>query len=153
MTEKNSVLSFFNNEVENIRNASGLKSIIEIKNFIRGNSDSLAEEDLGGVSELFSGHMAIWKEGEVVLTHNPARRGAGKIYTPFDVTNYMCNIVAHSLISGCDSPNELFKKKILDPAVGSGAFCSQLIRVLWNIASKNGNWMMQWNSNPKFVIM
>ena len=86
---KKIVLSFFNNEVENIRNASGLKSIIEIKNFIREISDSLAEEDLGGVSELFSGHMAIWKEGEVVLTHNPARRGAGKIYTPFDVTNYM----------------------------------------------------------------
>jgi len=136
LTGRDCVLSFFNGEVENVGRVRNSKSIIKIKDFISRRSDCLAEEDLGGVSELFSGHMAIWKDGEVILTHNPARRGAGKIYTPYDVTDYMCDLVARSMISDCKDPSELFQKKILDPALGSGAFCSQLIRILWKISSK-----------------
>jgi hypothetical protein len=136
LTENGCILSFFNGEVENIGNARSSKSIIEVKDFIKQKSDFLSEEDLGGVSELFSGHMAIWKDGEVILAHNPARRGAGKIYTPFDVTNYMCNLVADNLISDCKKPAELLQKRVLDPAIGSGAFCSQLIRVLWKLSSE-----------------
>ena len=47
----------------------------------------ISEEDLGGISELFSGHKAIWENGVVKLIHNKERRDAGKIYTPYDVTD------------------------------------------------------------------
>jgi len=136
LVEKDKILAFFNNELSNIETYGSTISFTNIRNFAEKNSLLLAEEDLGGVSELFSGHKAVWKDGEINLIHNPARRDAGKIYTPFDVTEYMCSNVAKAIISRCGSFEEMLKMKVLDPAVGSGAFCSQLVRVLWKKASR-----------------
>jgi type I restriction-modification system DNA methylase subunit len=130
------VLSLFEQDIDGIIRDEKKQSILNVKRFIIENKTTLAEEDLGGVSELFSGHRAIWKDEEVKLVHDPARRDAGKIYTPYDVTHYMCSNVAKAMISRCGSLEELLKMKVLDPAVGSGAFCSQLVRVLWKKASR-----------------
>jgi hypothetical protein len=130
------VLSLFEQDIDGIIRDEKKQSILNVKRFIIENKTTLVEEDLGGVSELFSGHRAIWKDEEVKLVHDPARRDAGKIYTPYDVTHYMCSNVAKAMISRCGSLEELLKMKVLDPAVGSGAFCSQLVRVLWKKASR-----------------
>jgi len=136
LVEKDNILAFFDKELGNIEKYGSTISFSNVRNFAKKNSLLLAEEDLGGVSELFSGHKAVWKDGEVNLIHNPARRNAGKIYTPFDVTEHMCSNVAKTMISRCGSLEEMLKMKVLDPAVGSGAFCSQLVRVLWKKASQ-----------------
>jgi len=107
-----------------------------LSTYISENKQVLSEEDLGGISELFTGHQATWENEIVKLVHNPKRRGTGKIYTPYDVTAYMSSLCSEALLSRSDSIEELYSKTILDPAVGSGAFCSQLVRVLWAQASK-----------------
>mgnify|MGYP001421213260 CR=1 FL=1 len=84
------------------------------------------------------------------LVHNPERRNAGKIYTPFVVTEYMCSKIAKQMISKCGSVDDLFQMRVLDPAVGSGAFCSQLVRVLWKKASRK--WKLKDESKFRFSI-
>ena len=109
-----------------------------MRNYI-GKNKRISEEDLGGISELFTGHSAIVNpriDGKITMIHNPERRGVGKIYTPFDVTEYMCKNSVKKLISRVNSVDELFALRVLDPAVGSGAFCSQFIRCLWKSASR-----------------
>ena len=137
LAKKGDLLSFFAGVTEEIGKMRDVNSVIEIRDYVANNLGILSEEDLGGVSELFSGHIAVWKNGNVELTHNPARRDAGKIYTPYDVTDYMCNAVARKIISECNSTSQLYQKRILDPAIGSGAFCSQLVRKLWDVSREN----------------
>ena len=150
LTESGEILELLENISHTIDTVRRQKSIKQIISFIKINRKKLAEEDLGGVSELFSGHQAIWKNNDVELVHNPARRDAGKIYTPFDVTEYMCSNVAKTMISRCGSLEELLEMKVLDPAVGSGAFCSQLVRVLWKKASRK--WKLKDETQFRFDI-
>ena len=150
LTKSGQILALLGNISYSINTVKEQNSIKEIISFIKLNRKKLAEEDLGGVSELFSGHQAIWKNNDVQLVHNPARRDAGKIYTPFDVTEYMCSNVAKAMISRCDSLEELLEMKVLDPAVGSGAFCSQLVRVLWKKASRK--WKLKDEAKFRFDI-
>ena len=148
--KKNQVLMLFSDVTGKLEESRYLPMIIDIRMFIKHNWRLIAEEDLGGVSELFSGHHAIWVSNEVRLVHNPDRRDAGKIYTPYDVTEYMCSNVAKAMISRCGSLEELLEMKVLDPAVGSGAFCSQLVRVLWKKASRK--WKLKDEAKFRFDI-
>jgi hypothetical protein len=140
LVSRDGVLSLFNNDIDAIistRNKESTNPAVEaLCNFINKNRNAISEEDLGGISELFSGHQAIWEEGHIQLVHNPERRGAGKIYTPFDVTNFMCLSVAKNIVSKAETIEQLFDMKVLDPAVGSGAFCSQFIRKLWILSRR-----------------
>ena len=68
------VLSLFEQDIDEIIKDEKRQSILNVRRFILENNTCLAEEDLGGVSELFSGHRAIWKDDEVMLVHDPARR-------------------------------------------------------------------------------
>tara|TARA_B110000305_G_C19452571_1_gene648874 strand:+ start:538 stop:2418 length:1881 start_codon:yes stop_codon:yes gene_type:complete len=150
LTESGRILELLENISHTIDTVRRQKSIKQIISFIKINRKKLAEEDLGGVSELFSGHQAIWKNNDVELVHNPARRDSGKIYTPYDVTEYMCSNVAKAMVSRCGSLEELLKMKVLDPAIGSGAFCSQLVRVLWKKASRK--WKLKDEAKFRFDI-
>jgi hypothetical protein len=150
LTESGRILELLENISHTIDTVRRQKSIKQIISFIKINRKKLAEEDLGGVSELFSGHQAIWKNNDVELVHNPARRDAGKIYTPYDVTEYMCSNVAKAMVSRCGSLEELLEMKVLDPAIGSGAFCSQLVRVLWKKASRK--WKLKDEAKFRFDI-
>ena len=150
LTKNGEVLSLFKKEMAKIVESRNMGSIASVRDFISKNKKYLSEEDLGGVSELFSGHQAIWEDGEVRLIHNPERRNAGKIYTPFDVTEYMCSSIAKQMISKCGSVEDLIQMRVLDPAVGSGAFCSQLVRVLWKKASRK--WKLKDESKFRFSI-
>ena len=140
LTARGCVLSLFNSDMGAIVAARDvttrsptLKSLCD---FIDANRNAISEEDLGGVSELFSGHKATWRNGGIQLVHNPQRRGVGKIYTPFDVTDFMCTSVAKNLVSKAENIERLLQFNVLDPAVGSGAFCSQFVRKLWKFAGR-----------------
>jgi hypothetical protein len=86
----------------------------------------LSEEDLGGIHELFVGHMPKRTGGSIRLVHDPSRRVSGTIYTPHDVTRH---IVSKALGRHSKTPvDEILNLKILDPAVGSGAFVIQAVR-------------------------
>ncbi len=150
LTKGGEVLSLFKDDMSKIIESRNTESISIIRDFISRNQKYLSEEDLGGVSELFTGHKAVWLDDEVKLVHNPERRNAGKIYTPFDVTEYMCSKIAKQMISKCGSVDDLFQMRVLDPAVGSGAFCSQLVRVLWKKASRK--WKLKDESKFRFSI-
>jgi type I restriction-modification system DNA methylase subunit len=136
LMSKGNVLELFDG-IEGHKNVfQSLPEASILSTYISENKQVLSEEDLGGISELFTGHQATWEDGVVKLVHNPKRRGTGKIYTPYDVTAYMSAKCSEALLSNSDSVEELYSKTVLDPAVGSGAFCSQLVRVLWGQASK-----------------
>lgn len=139
-TEVGAPLSLFRDDLDTIHflegkesNSKASKALIQ---FINRSRKSLSEEDLGGIAELFSGHKASWEDNELKLIHNPQRRDIGKIYTPFDVTNHMSSMVVKHLISKANTPEDLFDLRVLDPAVGSGAFCSQIVRNLWKSARR-----------------
>jgi len=141
LISNNPILSIFKevaNDLELIRNnlSSFPNSLFDLKYFIQQNTKLIVEEDLGGVSELFSGHKAAWIDGKIKLIHNPDRRNSGKIYTPFDVTKHMCADIADRIVSKSNSLDDLFGYKILDPAVGSGAYLAQLVRCLWKSSNK-----------------
>ena len=140
LTDRGRVLSLFNTDLDAIvaaRNVNTRRPTLKLLcDFIHANRNAISEEDLGGVSELFSGHKAIWKKGVIQLVHNPQRRGAGKIYTPYDVTDFMCASIAKNLISKAENLEQLLVFNVLNPAVGSGAFCSQLVRKLWKMARR-----------------
>ena len=70
--KKNQVLMLFSDVTGKLEESRYLPMIIDIRMFIKHNWRLIAEEDLGGVSELFSGHHAIWVSNEVRLVHNPA---------------------------------------------------------------------------------
>ena len=150
LVQKGQPLSLFENGIEQIIQVEKSNYTQKVQDYIKNNRKILTEEDLGGVSELFSGHQAIWENNDVQLVHNPARRDTGKIYTPFDVTEYMCLNVAKTMISRCDSLEELLEMRVLDPAIGSGAFCSQLVRVLWKKASRK--WKLKDEAKFRFDI-
>ena len=63
----------------------------------------LQPEDIGGIHEVFSGHKAIWNDDEISLVHDPHRRDAGKIYTPYDVTDYMTKNCISEMINKCEN--------------------------------------------------
>jgi len=140
LTEQGRVLSLFNADLKAIvaarEQTTRSSTTNSLCDFINENRRALSEEDLGGVSELFSGHQAIWKNGRVQLVHNPHRRGVGKIYTPYDVTDLMCTSIAKNLVSYADNLKQLLEFNVLDPAVGSGGFCSQFVRKLWKTAKR-----------------
>jgi len=150
LTKSGQVLSLFNADFKAIVSAripqSMNKSTRLLCDFINDNRKVISEEDLGGVSELFSGHQAVWQNGTLKLVHNAKRRGVGKIYTPYDVTDFMCKMVAKNLVSRSKNLDYLLKQKVLDPAVGSGAFCSQFVRNLWKIAKR------KWRLNDEDIF-
>ena len=74
LTRRGEILELLENISHTIETVRGQKSVEKIISFIKTNRKKLAEEDLGGVSELFSGHQAIWRNNDVELVHNPARR-------------------------------------------------------------------------------
>ena len=104
-----------------------MSELIEFHETSRG---VISPEDLGGISELFSGHRVSRTDSGLVFENDVTRRGAGRVYTPFDVTSHMCEITIPNLVSNCDSLESFLSLRIIDPACGSGAFLAQASRVL-----------------------
>ena len=98
--------------------------------FLEENLTVITIEDLGGISELFSGHRVARGDSSTFFQNNEDRRGFGRIYTPFDVTLHMCEESIPPLVRKCESFEDFVKLRIIDPACGSGAFLTQASRIL-----------------------
>ena len=87
MVERNIQLSLFkglSREIDEYYNGieCGSEEFKIMRNYLEDNK-KISEEDLGGISELFTGHSAIINprlDGKITMIHNPERRGVGKIY-------------------------------------------------------------------------
>jgi len=110
----------------------GIERTRSLSSFVQENRDKIAPEDLGGISELLSGHSLTLNSETITFESNPQRRGAGRIYTPYDVTEHMCKESIVEMMKGMSSPKEVVSLRILDPAVGSGAFLAQAYRSILN---------------------
>lgn len=118
----------------------------QFKKAVDAHLGALATEDLGGIAELLSGHEPTeGEEGRMVFMHNPERRGTGRVYTPFDVTLHMCTQTIPKLVDACKTYTEFLDLRILDPAVGSGAFLAQAMRTLATLAEE------KWPAEAKSV--
>ena len=116
----------------------GMERIQSLSSFVQGNRDKIAPEDLGGISELLSGHSLALNSETITFQNNPKRRGAGRIYTPYDVTEHMCKESIVEMMEGMSTPQEVVSLRILDPAVGSGAFLAQAYRSILNQSLEQG---------------
>lgn len=116
----------------------GDENVQSLSSFVEKNRQQIAPEDLGGISELLSGHSLGLEDGYISFANNPQRRGAGRIYTPYDVTKHMCKESIGELLKGMTSQEEVVSLRILDPAVGSGAFLAQAYRCILNQAHNQG---------------
>ncbi|MEL0101804.1 MAG: N-6 DNA methylase, partial [Euryarchaeota archaeon] len=114
----------------------GEEGLQSLSSFVRENIEHITPEDLGGISELLSGHSLRIDSDRIFFENNPQRRGAGRIYTPHDVTEHMCSVSITELMKNMKSAEEVISIRILDPAVGSGAFLSQAYRIILNQAAK-----------------
>ena len=115
----------------------GTERTRSLSSFVQENHDKIAPEDLGGISELLSGHSLKLKSDLVAFENNP--HGAGRIYTPYDVTEHMCQESIIEMMKGMSSPQEVVSMRILDPAVGSGAFLAQAYRSILNQSLVQGS--------------
>ena len=116
----------------------GVERIQTLSSFVQENRDKIAPEDLGGISELLSGHSLTLNSETITFENNPQRRGAGRIYTPYDVTEHMCRESIVEMMEGMSTPQEVVSLRILDPAVGSGAFLAQAYRSILNQSLEHG---------------
>ena len=89
LMSKGNVLELFDG-IEGHKNVfQSLPEASILSTYISENKQVLSEEDLGGISELFTGHQATWEDGVVKLVHNPKRRGIGKS-TPPTMSRHTC---------------------------------------------------------------
>lgn len=138
MVRKNDDLEFLIPTVGQTKPMKDVPELDDLERYLARNISALTPEDLGGISELFSGHRVNWNNSEPKFDYDSTRRGAGRVYTPFDVTRYMCEQVIPALVRRCETYRSFRKLRIIDPACGSGAFLTQASRVL--IREANSRW-------------
>jgi hypothetical protein len=146
MIDREPCLSMFKGSDNNTE----AEATLRLREFINRNREQISPEDLGGICELLSGHQLSIVEDEIIFSNNIERRNAGRIYTPFDVTNHICQNTLSPLVQALTVKEELFKLRILDPAVGSGAFLVQAFRVLVNLASERG-WVLDASEKQRLI--
>jgi len=137
MIEQEPCLSMFRGSDNN----TDAEATLRLREFVNNNREEITPEDLGGICELLSGHKLSIVDDEIIFTNNIERRNAGRIYTPFDVTNHICQNTLRPLVEALIRKEDIFKLRVLDPAVGSGAFLVQAFRVLVHLALERG-WVL-----------
>lgn len=88
------------------------------------NFDLISSDVLGAIYEDYLGHVLEEKiSGEVQITESSeARKKKGIYYTPTHLVEYVVRATLGKLLEGCNSPEEVSRIKVLDPACGSGSF-------------------------------
>jgi hypothetical protein len=89
----------------------------------------LGVEQLGAVYERVLDYVPSSSAGAVVLTRSGARKNTGTFYTPRSMTEYLVRRTLAPLVRG-RSPNRILSLRIVDPAMGSGAFLVAACRYL-----------------------
>lgn len=88
------------------------------------NFDLISSDVLGAIYEDYLGHVLEEKtSGEVqIIESSKARKKKGIYYTPTHLVEYIVRATLGKLLDGCNSPEDVSRIKVLDPACGSGSF-------------------------------
>ena len=90
----------------------------------------LGVEQLGAIYERVLEYEPSRQRGPIVLTRTSTERKAtGSFYTPRPMTEFLVRRALHPLVAGRSS-DDILKLKIVDPAMGSGAFLVAACRYL-----------------------
>jgi len=83
----------------------------------------LPVETLGTIYERFLGRVVRTTDHRVKIEDKPEVRKAGGVYyTPQYIVNYIVENTVGKLLADCQTPAQVAKLNILDPACGSGSF-------------------------------
>ncbi len=83
----------------------------------------LPVEILGTIYERFLGRVVRATDSRVKIEDKPEVRKAGGVYyTPQYIVNYIVENTVGTLLAACQTPADVARLKILDPACGSGSF-------------------------------
>jgi hypothetical protein len=99
-----------------------LENIIDI--LYRYNFDLISADVLGAIYEDYLGYILEEKgAGELqVIESSEARKREGIYYTPPHLVEYVVVRTLGEILKRCESPEDVSKIKVLDPACGSGSF-------------------------------
>lgn len=99
-----------------------LEKIINI--LYQYNFDLISADLLGAIYENYLGHvLEETTAGGVQITESrEARKKEGIYYTPTHLVDYVVTSTVGKLLEKCQSPDEVDKIKVIDPACGSGSF-------------------------------
>jgi N-6 DNA Methylase/Eco57I restriction-modification methylase len=89
----------------------------------------LGVEQLGAVYERVLDHAPSVVDGVVTLTRTGRRKATGTFYTPRAMTDYLVRRTLAPLVRN-QPPEALLQLRVLDPAMGSGAFLVAACRYL-----------------------
>jgi hypothetical protein len=92
----------------------------------------LGVEQLGGVYERILDFAPAWvagKRGALTLVRGGKRKASGAFYTPRSLTEYVVRRTLAPLVREA-SPDRILSLRVLDPAMGSGAFLVAACRFL-----------------------
>ncbi len=104
----------------------------------------LGVEQLGAVYERVLEYEPRPHNGPLILTRTSTERKAtGSFYTPRSITEFLVRRTLHPLVAGRTS-DEILALRVVDPAMGSGAFVVAACRFLANAAEhariESGEW-------------
>lgn len=90
----------------------------------------LGVEQLGGVYErVLDYELGVDERGRLALVRGGARKATGTFYTPRPLTEYLVRRTLAPLVADA-TPEQILSLRILDPAMGSGAFLVAACRYL-----------------------
>ena len=107
-----------------------LETIIDI--LYQYNFDFISADVLGAIYEGYLGHvLEETTSGGVQITESSeARKKRGIYYTPTHLVEYVVRATLGELLKKCNSPEEVSRIKVLDPACGSGSFLIKAFDVI-----------------------
>jgi hypothetical protein len=113
----------------------------------------LGVEQLGAVYERVLDYEPSAAAGPIVLTRTSCeRKASGSFYTPRSMTDFLVRRALSPLVEG-QSVERILSLRIVDPAMGSGAFlvaaCRYLAAAAERALSDDGEWMADTNNGAR----
>jgi type I restriction-modification system DNA methylase subunit len=101
---------------------STLKKVIDT--LYQYNFDFLGADVLGAIYEDYLGHVLqeTTSGGVQIIESGDTRKKEGIYYTPTHLVEYIVKRTIGEMLDKCNSPDDVAKIKVLDPACGSGSF-------------------------------
>ena len=96
------------------------------------NFDLISADVLGAIYEDYLGHVLeeTTSGGVQIIESRQARKKKGIYYTPTHLVEYVVRATLGETLKKCNSPEEVSKIKVIDPACGSGSFLIKAFDVI-----------------------
>ncbi len=113
-------------------------------------------EQLGAVYERVLEYEPARQDGVLRLTRTSLdRKSSGSFYTPRAMTDFLVRRALHPLVAG-KSADEILQLRVLDPAMGSGAFlvaaCRYLSAAVERAAVAEGRSLEKWTPDERAAL-